>query len=84
MAISWRWLAIRIAALPLTLLAVSFASYFLIYGPLARDPEYDCLQISMATREECERISHELGYDRPLVQRYVSWLGDAVTGNFGP
>lgn len=83
MGISWRWLAIRIAALPLVFLAVSFASYFLIYGPFARDPEAICFRVRDVTREQCDRIPHELGYDRPLVHRYVSWLGDAVRGDLG-
>jgi dipeptide transport system permease protein len=26
---------------------------------------------------------HELGYDRPLIVQYVSYLGDLVTGDFG-
>ena len=81
MAIPWRWLEIRIAALPLIFLAVSFASYFLIYGPFARHPKEDC---AMSTdRLACERFIDEMSDDRSLFRRYADWLGNAATGDFG-
>jgi dipeptide transport system permease protein len=33
--------------------------------------------------ERHAEIMHELGYDRPLIVQYVSYLGDLVTGDFG-
>ena len=35
------------------------------------------------TPEQIERVRHELGMDRPLPVRYVSWLGDAAQGDLG-
>jgi len=37
-------------------------------------------QVSEATIEELRRV---YGLDRPLVVRYFTWLGDALTGNLG-
>lgn len=36
-----------------------------------------------ASEEDRQRLSQELGLDRPLPLRYVSWMGDVVTGDFG-
>ncbi|WP_319412322.1 ABC transporter permease [uncultured Cohaesibacter sp.] len=36
-----------------------------------------------ATPEAVANIRSELGLDQPLLTRYVSWLGDAVSGDFG-
>lgn len=41
-----------------------------VLGPDARPDQY-------------ETVRQELGLDRPLPQRYVDWLGDAVTGDLG-
>ncbi|MEM9708841.1 MAG: ABC transporter permease [Pseudomonadota bacterium] len=36
-----------------------------------------------ATQENLASLREELGLDRPMVVRYISWLGDAVRGEFG-
>lgn len=36
-----------------------------------------------ATDEQFAEVRHRLGLDRPLPVRYVSWLGNALTGDFG-
>ncbi len=36
-----------------------------------------------ATPADREQLSADLGLDRPLVVRYVSWVGDVMTGDFG-
>ena len=36
-----------------------------------------------ATAEAIETIRHQYGFDRPLVVRYVDWLGRAALGDFG-
>jgi peptide/nickel transport system permease protein len=36
-----------------------------------------------ATEEQIAQIRHELGYDRPLPVQFVSFVGDAVRGDFG-
>ncbi|MBT1160264.1 ABC transporter permease [Aminobacter anthyllidis] len=30
-----------------------------------------------------EKVAEEIGLNKPLLMRYVDWLGDAVTGDFG-
>jgi peptide/nickel transport system permease protein len=36
-----------------------------------------------ATQEQVAQLNKELGYDRPLIVQYGSWLGDVVRGDFG-
>lgn len=36
-----------------------------------------------ATDEQFEEVRRRLGLDRPLPVRYLSWLGNALTGDFG-
>ncbi|WP_405049091.1 ABC transporter permease [Rhizobium rhizogenes] len=36
-----------------------------------------------ATPQAVENIRKDLGLDRPITERYVSWLGNALTGDFG-
>jgi peptide/nickel transport system permease protein len=35
------------------------------------------------TQEEAEIIERELGFDKPLPERYVGWLGDIIQGDLG-
>lgn len=36
-----------------------------------------------ATEEQVAAKAHELGLDRPVLERYLDWLGGAVRGDFG-
>ncbi|WP_084653709.1 ABC transporter permease [Nocardioides insulae] len=36
-----------------------------------------------ATEEDIARMNHEFGLDRPLVVQYLSWVGNALTGDLG-
>jgi peptide/nickel transport system permease protein len=36
-----------------------------------------------ATAEDIARLNHEFGLDQPFLLRYVSWLGNALTGDLG-
>jgi len=36
-----------------------------------------------ASREDVQRLRHDLGLDDPFLVQYVRFLGNAVTGNFG-
>jgi peptide/nickel transport system permease protein len=36
-----------------------------------------------ATAEDIARMNHEFGLDRPLVEQYVTWVGNAVQGDLG-
>ncbi|MDI2129281.1 ABC transporter permease [Yinghuangia seranimata] len=33
--------------------------------------------------EDIKKLEHEYGYDKPLLERYGTWVKDAVTGDFG-
>lgn len=35
------------------------------------------------TAEQVEELRHDLGLDRPFPARYVTWVGDAITGDLG-
>lgn len=37
----------------------------------------------LATAEEVALISHQLGFDRPLLEQYFSWLGHVIQGDLG-
>ena len=71
----------RLGLLIGTLLLVSvlaFAAFSIIPG----DPTYSILDLD-ATEEQIAALRVRLGLDRPVWQRYVSWLGAFVTGDFG-
>jgi peptide/nickel transport system permease protein len=72
---------IRLAGIVGTLLAVSFvvfAAMQLLPGDAAR-----AAAGNDATPAQIESIRQELGLDRPFLERYADWLGDAVTGDLG-
>ncbi|MGA0359168.1 MAG: ABC transporter permease, partial [Ilumatobacteraceae bacterium] len=76
----------RLTASVMLLLAVSMLTFgamnllgdplFNILGPAAADTKPESLEKVAAAKE----LYH---LDRPLPERYVRWLGDMVTGDFG-
>src|SRR5690606_28675822 len=38
---------------------------------------------AFATPENVERINRDLGLDKPLVHRYLIWIGNVFQGDFG-
>jgi peptide/nickel transport system permease protein len=36
-----------------------------------------------ASRQQVDQLNHQLGTDKPLVRRYVTWAGNFVTGDWG-
>ena len=76
-------IAYRLLRLVATLLAVSFLTFSMTLL-LPGDP-VNAILPPTAPRDEAtvERIREELRLDDPLLVRYVSWLGDAVTGDLG-
>lgn len=75
-------LVLRRAALGvMTLWAASvliFAGTQILPGDLAQ-----AVLANNATPENVAAMRHELGLDRPAVERYVEWLGNAAQGDFG-
>jgi len=78
-----RYIAQRLIESLVVLLIMSFAIYGLI-GLMPGDP-ID-LMISgnpKLTPEDAARLRELYGLDRPIGERYLEWLGTALTGDFG-
>lgn len=77
-----RYFLTRLAGLPLTLLAVTFLTFgilFLIPGDLVDVLAGD----GFDDPEAKARMAAELGLDRPFLVQYLDWLGRAATGDLG-
>ena len=72
---------LRLARLLAVALLVSFFSYLLL-DLVPGDPTSAIVGLS-ANAEDRAAARAELGLDRPLIARYLSWLGDALTGDLG-
>lgn len=64
----------------LTLLLISGLTFGLAH--LAGDPAV-AVAGKEASAADVERIRQHYGFDRPVVEQYLSWLGKAVLGDFG-
>lgn len=71
----------RLGLLLLTLLLVT-AFAFLAFSVIPGDPTGAILGTE-ATDEQIAALRTKLGLDLPLWQRYLIWVGNFVTGNFG-
>jgi dipeptide transport system permease protein len=72
----------RLAVLLPTFIGVSIIAFAFIHL-LPGDPIQLLSGERVMSPERHAEIMHELGYDRPLIVQYVSYLGDLVTGDFG-
>lgn len=64
----------------LVLFGISTIAFFLIH--LSGDPVLLMLPPE-ATQEEIDAFRHQMGFDKPLSEQYVHFLGQAVKGDFG-
>ncbi|WMJ85966.1 ABC transporter permease [Anaerocolumna sp. MB42-C2] len=71
----------KFTALILTLLLVSFFT-FIAFQVIPGDSAVASLGTS-ATKEAIEALREEMGLNKNIVVRYVSWLGNALKGDFG-
>lgn len=55
---------------------------FLLVSFIPGDPVYAMLGEEVS-QEEYDRVYHELKLDQPIIQRYFSWLGGALKGDWG-
>lgn len=55
---------------------------FLVMSLIPGDPATAILG-AYATPENVEKLNRDLGLDRPMVERYVIWLGNMLQGDFG-
>ena len=83
MAAVSRYLALRLVEIVATLVIMSLVVYLLI-GLMPGDP----IDLMMAgdptmTTADVARLRAVYGLDRPLLERYLSWAGQALQGNFG-
>ncbi len=78
-----RYLATRAVEIVVTLALMSLVVYLLI-GLMPGDP----IQMMIAgdpkmTSADAARLRAVYGLDRPLLERYLAWAGQALQGNFG-
>ena len=78
-----RYLASRLVEIVVTLALMSFVVYLLI-GLMPGDP----IDLMIAgdpkmTSEDAARLRAVYGIDKPLLERYLAWAGQALQGNFG-
>ena len=78
-----RYLASRAAQTVVTLALMSMVVYLLI-GLMPGDP----IDLMIAgdpkmTSEDAARLRTVYGLDKPLIDRYLAWAGQALQGNFG-
>lgn len=71
----------RVLQLPLLLFLVSLIVFALM--SMAPGDPVPLMLGEYATPTSVETVRHELGLDRPLPVRYLSWLADAVRGDLG-
>ena len=71
----------KIFTLIMTLFLVSVAA-FLAFQVIPGDVVTSILGTE-ATPEREQALREELGLDKPPVERYVSWAGDVLKGDFG-
>ena len=65
-----------------TLLAVTFLTFVMV-ALIPGDPVDSILGTAVRDPEVEAQIREDLNLDDPLLVRYVTWLGDAVTGDLG-
>lgn len=61
--------------------AVTTATFFVLH--LTGDPVTAALEQTGASAAEIARVKHVLGFDRPIIDQYGTFLHQALSGNFG-
>lgn len=77
-----RGFARNLLRLAVTLVIVSFLSFLLI-SLLPGDPALEIVGTQYANEENMAQVRQDLGLDKPILVRYVDWLGDVVQGDLG-
>ncbi len=76
-----RTIGLKLVHLVPVLFLVSLAAFFLL-ELVPGDPAVSILG-SDATPQQYARVREELGLNKPLVERYVDWLGSTLRGDLG-
>lgn len=72
----------RLAYLPLIVMVVSILTFFTLRLPFATDPS--TLYVNQNTTvEQQQEVRRELGIDKPVLEQFVTWLGDLAQGDLG-
>jgi peptide/nickel transport system permease protein len=74
--------ALRRTTIFVASVAVASILVFLFLAVLPGDPAQVALGVN-ATPELLTRTRHDFGLDRPLVVRFLDWIGGVFTGDFG-
>lgn len=77
-----RRFVVRRLAQGLVTLIVATVVVFLLTNAIPGSPATAILGRN-ANPQAVAEINHHLGFDKPLVTRYLNWLGDAFQGNLG-
>jgi peptide/nickel transport system permease protein len=77
----WRFIGGKLLHLIPVLLIVSAAAMVLI-NLIPGNPAYAILG-TQATPSQVRIVDHQLGLDKPIVIRYIDWIGGIAHGNFG-
>lgn len=76
-----RAVGLKLVQLIPVMFVVSIATFFML--ELIPGDAAGVIAGPQATQEQIIKIREELGLNEPVLQRYVSWLGDSFTGDFG-
>jgi len=75
-----KYLARRLAQSIIVVFGVTLLSYFALF--LAGDPTY--LYVSeRASQEEIDLVRKQLGFDRPVLEQYLRYIGGLLRGDLG-
>ncbi|MBI5769797.1 MAG: ABC transporter permease [Verrucomicrobia bacterium] len=77
-----RYLGFRSIATAATVVLVALTIVFLVFSVLPSDPVRNALGVNASVQAITE-LRHELGYDRPMIARYLDYLSRAVRLDFG-
>jgi len=77
-----RMVLIRLAWTAVILLGVSFVAFMLMRA-LPGDFALAAAGAQNISPDVLATMRHDLGLDRPMLEQYLLWLGQAATGNFG-
>ncbi|MCG7527999.1 ABC transporter permease [Streptomyces sp. OfavH-34-F] len=76
------YVAAKLAGAVVSLFAVLVTSFFL-FRLIPSDPVKQMTGGRRVSAEQLESMRHQFGLDQPMWQQFTSYIGDALTGDFG-
>ncbi len=77
-----RYVAAKILGAAVSLFAVLVTSFFL-FRLIPSDPVKQMTGGRRVSAEQLQSLRHQFGLDQPMWQQFTSYVGDALTGDFG-